>query len=545
MQPTVPDLRGRIINGIEWGAALGILVLLVVLHVVVLFHAGPLWRDEITSLNVVSQPSWAAMFKSNACDSFPSLWHIFLRAWIGLGLGGTLLLLRLSGLLVGLGIVAALWWAARTFNVRVPLLALVLFALNSSVLVYGDAVRAYGFATLLMLLTLGAVWRMVQKPTPLRTVTAAVLAILSVHANYPNSVLLATMFVGVVAAGLYCRTWRPALYLLVIGLLAALSMLLYLPTFASIREWNMIVKNPMSVADLFGRFSQALIPKDGLGLVLWALLVLVALGLCLHRLRRPLPNSSVHDRALPVFILTLIIAASLAFLLYLKYLSVTTQPWYYLPIIGLLAVLIDAAVCLPAQTNLLLRAARLFLVLVLGGLSLLPVWRSVHLRATTMDLLAAELHARADKDDFIVVMPFYLATSFAHYYHGPASWMTVPPLETDFRIQPYRLYKDKMTQSDPLRPLLQKIYATLESGHKVWLVGDCQFVRPGEVPGYLPPAPSEQAGWQEVPYSFVWSRQTCFAVQNHARTIRLFTAKPDGPVRIDYEDVSVFFMAEP
>ena len=89
---------------------------LVVLHFRVLNHAGALWRDEIDSVNISQLPSFSSIFNMSEYESYPILWLVILRCWYFLGLGTPDLSLRALGLIMGLGIIAALWWSARNFQ---------------------------------------------------------------------------------------------------------------------------------------------------------------------------------------------------------------------------------------------------------------------------------------------------------------------------------------------------------------------------------------------------------------------------------------------
>ena len=533
-----------LLSAVELAAGLLVLFLLVVLHVMVFLHAGPLWRDEISSLNVAREPSLLEMFKAGQYDSFPSLWHLLLRAWISLGLGGTDLMLRLFGMLTGLGIVAALCWTARSLGVRVPLISLSLFALSPSVLLYGDGLRAYGFGVLMMVLTVGAVWRMVQNPTPGRIGTAAVIAVLGVHAVYANSVMLLAVFVAVVVLGFSSRKWKPGILLLVIGLIAAASMLCYFYTFSRISQWNCIVRLDISNLGLLRRFAAVGTSFGWTGLGLWTVLVMTAAAGCVYRLTRPGSDLPDRRRPLSIFLLSLMIAGSLSYLVYLRFLSVWTQAWYFFPILGLLVVLCDGAVWLIVQTSPLGRILRIALALLLVVITAPNAWKEARTRATDLDLVAHALETQTGKDDLIIVDPFYMGTSFARYFHGPTPWMTVPPLDSDFRYQPYRLVKDKMAEMDPMQPVVNRIAETLRSGHRVWFVGSPEFLKPDEVPAYPPPAPNRPLGWSWTAYSSAWSHQATFKAQILARSIQPLRVTSKDPVR-SFENVRTYFVAVP
>jgi hypothetical protein len=72
-----------------------------------MIHAGPLWRDEVSSLNLAQAASLRDFWDHLADDSCPILWPATLRGWISLGLSGDLQI-RVLGFLIGLFILTVL-----------------------------------------------------------------------------------------------------------------------------------------------------------------------------------------------------------------------------------------------------------------------------------------------------------------------------------------------------------------------------------------------------------------------------------------------------
>ena len=73
--------------------------------------------------------------------------------------------LRVFGVSIGLLILGVIWLNARWLRLGFPLLSLALIASQSDVIRYGDSIRAYGLGIALMLLALGAMWRLVESFT--------------------------------------------------------------------------------------------------------------------------------------------------------------------------------------------------------------------------------------------------------------------------------------------------------------------------------------------------------------------------------------------
>jgi hypothetical protein len=161
-----------------------------------------------------------------------------------------------------------------------------------------------------------------------------------------------------------------------------------------------------------------------------------------------------------------------------------------------------------------------------------------HLRKTNIDLLAAKLETLADKDVLIVVSPFFYGISFARYYEVSTAWMTLPEI-TDQSAQRFDMFKIKTLQNEPIKNVVQKIISTLQNGHRVWLVGGLNFLRPGEVPAVLPPAPHSPYGWSAVSYMITWSQEAAFAIQTYGRTIEEISIPGVDQVS-EFENVSLF-----
>src|SRR5689334_1640422 len=65
------------------------------LLILMAFNAGPLWRDEVNSINVAQMPSLKELWSNLKFESFPALWLLVLRGWSSLGLAENDLSIRL------------------------------------------------------------------------------------------------------------------------------------------------------------------------------------------------------------------------------------------------------------------------------------------------------------------------------------------------------------------------------------------------------------------------------------------------------------------
>lgn len=221
----------------DWMLALAISLAAVWLHVFFLCHAGGFWRDEVNLLNLSGRHSLAEMSK----DSFPVLMPLLVSGWTAIGLGQTDLSLRLLGTLIGLALPAALWLAVWKIRRAPPVLGLVLIALNSTVIMFGDSLRAYGLGSLTILLTVAAAGLFLKKPTWLCSGWLAALAVLSVQALYQNAVFIAAICFGAWAVCARQQNWRAAVKILVVAITSAASLLPY---------WSHIASMPNAAAAL-------------------------------------------------------------------------------------------------------------------------------------------------------------------------------------------------------------------------------------------------------------------------------------------------------
>jgi hypothetical protein len=100
-------LSEKILTRCELAAASLLTVFLVAFHTVFFLRAGPLWRDEISSLALATKPTLAEFWRSLPFDPFPACYFLLLRLWHGVGLGENDLALRALGLLIGVSLIGA------------------------------------------------------------------------------------------------------------------------------------------------------------------------------------------------------------------------------------------------------------------------------------------------------------------------------------------------------------------------------------------------------------------------------------------------------
>jgi len=504
----------------ETATALALTLVAVWLHVRLFLGAGPLWRDEINTVAVATQPTLAGVWQRLESESFPLLTFVLLRAWPSLGLG-TDAALRAFGLVVGLSAVAALWWSRR--RGRPPLLALALFALDPVVVRWGDSIRGYGLGQLAILLAFTLVYEALRRPRPAAVGLAALAAVAAVQTVYQNSVLV--LAIGVAGAVVWGGRRRPrrAALALGIGAAAALSLVPYLAVMERAREYRLVSIEGATPGHLASVFWRALGAEIGLGwrgqvlalawvgAMAWALIAVAA---------------SARPRRLALYgLLVLLIAVPVHFVLLLR-LGFPTMPWYSLSLAALMAACLEAM--LPDRAPAF-RIGRLVVAAVVLAAVAPAAFAYVGLRQTNVDLAAAAV-AGARRDDLVVVSPWFLAVSFNRYYDGVAPWSTIPPL-ADTSVHRTDLLARQLQAEDPIGPLVARVESTLRGGHRVYWVG--LPAPPVERPPLrLPPLRGPVNGALQDAYCGNWTLQVAEALRKFgggAEPVPLAPHRPPQP----------------
>ncbi|HOX56837.1 MAG TPA: hypothetical protein P5205_18810 [Candidatus Paceibacterota bacterium] len=493
----------------EWLVCIGATLAAVGLHLVYLTHAGGLWRDETSSVNLATMPTIGQMW--GALD-VPVLFPAMIRIWCALGLGGGDISLRLFGFLVGVAILGASWLNARVMGLRIPFIALGLLTTNITLLRWGDSLRAYGPGSLLMLLTLGQIWALINQPNRQRFLLASLLAVLSVHCLYQNAILLAA---ACGAAGVVCllrKKPRTAGLAMAVGLVAAVSLLPYASHFTQFSNAYKVLRTGFNAQIVWSSLS------SGIGSpLLWERWIWLGLLVMVGALGIASLDHGSRTRRVTAADLTLFGAAAtgiavFGFFLFLGLAQLPTQPWYYLPLLTFVAMCMDAAL---AQWLARRPAWGVTFVGLILCISLPAAFGQAKQRQTNVDLIAGWLHTQAKPNDLIAVYPWFNGITFNRYYKGDTPWTTIPTL-ADFRVHRYDLVKERLAAQAPIQPVLDRIAQTRASGNRIWIVGELPASQPGETSApTLPPAPDGPYGWSDVPYNYVWGRQVRAFITAH------------------------------
>jgi hypothetical protein len=503
-------LNPKLIKHAEWIVA--ILVSATVLFFLFLraTHAGALWRDEAATLQLAQLRTLSDIAANFQHEAFPLPFPLLIRTYVAL-FGASDASLRWFGFIVGVAIVSAAWFNSRALGDRAPLLFLALFGLNATFLTWGASLRGYGLGCALLLLTIGLTAKAMSQPTSTNAVFATLAATASMQIMVNALPLIAAIAASALVVFTSQRRFRQAAIICVCVSICTFSFVPYAKAYLT-ADWNVVLKYPTYFFSLWEKFRLALEEQGFLAGIFWYVAVpLIILGAIWRwwTLRRKKPSVETELLLFLILVSTLSIFAYYAFL---KILSYATRPWYYLPLLCALAGAIDLLSGILARAQWI-RIARLLVAI--AALLLLPfaLWKSVHERLTDIDLVAHKLEAEASPNDLIVLNPWNFAPSFYRYYHGPTPWITLPTMG-ERRIHRYDLMKSKTMEADPLNDVRSAIQQTLQSYHRVWIVGGAQPLDPN-MPR-LGPAPNPYFGW--AGYMNFWSMELGSFLNRHAAT---------------------------
>jgi hypothetical protein len=507
---------GRVARAVEFAVAIFLSLAVVALHFNVMQHAGPLWRDEISSLRVATMPTFDGFWSALVYDPVPALFFGLLRLWNSFAFGATDEGLRYLGFLIGLGILIAIWTTSWMIKKSPPIWALLLLGLSPVALVWGDSMRAYGLGCLCNILAIGFLWKVVsERPRPAHVALALATALLSVHSLFPNALLLFAAGMAGMTVAASRHWWRSAAMIFAIGTVAALSLLPYASVIRQTQSWSPLAKTGVDINWILTMMFRATQSGGNIAACLWiGGAVVVCLAFLAAACRPAFLRLPDDDKNLFLYAgITLFVALG-ATVCFFRFVGWATSLWYYLPVMATAVVCIDTVAKVFRRNPVLIMANCAFVLAAAGLMSPLSL-QATNVRLTNIDLATEKIAQHAEASDLVVVDNYFYAISFNRYYHGRAPWLTMPNA-ADVSLHRWDLLTDTMRQPDPIRPLLNRIDQTLRSGHKVFVLGFAPLGRAAAEPASLPAAPAEHFGWSLWPYVRHWTVQIAYAVQTHA-----------------------------
>jgi hypothetical protein len=510
-------------------------------HAVQLGHAGALWRDEAGGVREATLPDFGETWRMLPQASFPALFPMLVRIWSAAGLGASDFNLRILGFLIGLCLLGALWLNARLMGYRLPVISLGLLAANPAVILWGDSLRAYGCGCVFIVLTLGLIWRLVRAPCRTSLLLAAAAAVLSVQTLYQNAVLVLAACIAGCAVCARHRDWKTAAMVLGVGLAASVSLVPYVPSIIESQHWLLVDKVGFETGRDFAIFASVLGSPPVWLLWGWLGLVLMVLGMGWKAMREKVLAPEIGREDLPLYSSLVLIAGAAGYYGFLRLAGRVAQPWYFPPLLVCAAAAMDAALATGGRLNRvgpLILASATFCVLFPVAL------REASWRLTNIDLLAAEVEKRAEPGDYIVVYPCHFGITFERYYKGQIPWTTVPEI-ADHRFHRLDLLKEKMGETSPIQPVLDRAAQTLASGRSLWILGGlpphpaADDISPPDPPPA--PIPNNPLGWWEGYYMDAWGRQLEHLIGAHAEHVYVLPEDPAIPIH-PYEKLPLYMV---
>lgn len=504
------------IKRVEWVAAILISLLILFLLVVRAQHAGGLWRDECTSMRLASLSSVADIHERYP---YPLLFPALVRIHTSM-FGESDASVRAFGVETGIAFIGAAWLEAWLTGTGAPLLLLCLIGLNSLFLTWGTTIRGYGLGTIAIILAIGLAARLLIKPARAMIVMLLLAGLAGPQLLVHDSPLVLGIGAAAVLVCLVRRRLRLALTFIGLAALIGLTCLPYLLGNYQTDRW-VVLKFHTTLGWIWMNFAAACGPPASIMPLVWCSLCLVTSAGVVWYLSVS-RRTRTTETDLLLFALLICLISIPGYFAFLRILNYWPHPWYYLPLLGALATAIEIMFGGWSPVTWV-RYARLGFVVALSSLLTWSAWPKLLERQTNIDLIAHDLEQQVDPADLIVVNPWDHGVTFHRYFHGAAKWVTVPMMN-DHSGHRYDLLKAKMSSADPLDDLFETIAQTLQSGARVWLVGGAQFLKPGEIPHWLPPAPNSEFGWSNDAYRNSWSQQLGAFLQQHVPRANLLPA---------------------
>jgi hypothetical protein len=506
---------------------------LLALHLVVLTHAGPLWRDEISSLTLATKPSWKELWATLLYDPFPVLFFILLRAWHGI-VGDWDLGLRILGCAIGCIGIASFWIGARLTGRTTPLVSLTMLGFAPVLITWGDSLRGYGLGIVWIAIVFGCFWRLLERPSGVRFFFAAGAAVMSVQSVFTNALLVFACAAAGIMIAVKRKAWRSAAALTGAGALAAVSMLPYVPTVLATQEWSRIRKINYPVSHHLQVLGGALSSWGAISFWLWIVLAgsVLATGMVMQ-FRRGTGRLQTEDRALASYAMMAAIIGSILTIAFFRIVSWPTNVWYYLPMLAVAALSINVMVDLIAR-DAISRLIKIVGAVLCLAIALPVIWQQLQTRASNIDFIAHTIEANEQPGDIVIVNPFTDAITFQRYYRGVNEYISVPPLK-DLTLHRWDEVLEQMRVGNAMAPALEKMRVALRSGRRIWLVTNMDITSVKQAPP--PVAPLDPQNPRPLGYFlFAWSRELTYELQAHATGLAVVPAHPPQPISLYEHD---------
>lgn len=517
---------------LELPAALVITAGGIALHSIHWMAAGGLWRDEAAAVALAQSSTVSAIWERLSFEVMPLLVPLLLRVWSTLPWFASDAGLRMLGLAVGVLGIASIWVTMRVVTGFRPLVSLALVATNSAVIVWGDAIRPYGLASLLSVLTIGTYWRLASTPGGFWLLLSSGAAMLSVQSSYLNVLLLCATCAGALAVAIKRGDARAGAMILGSLGVSAIGVIPYWSRAVAVGKWSVLVTGDASIRQLLSELWRVLASSTEVIAVVWLVMLSCIAVITAIRRRR---DESITDDTLAIYAGVCIATSLVLYILVLEILDYVTYAWHYLPLIVSGAVYTELAL-IGVAPRFALSRVRILAALMILGAAIVPASSRVAIRHTNVDLIAERLRAESSREDLIIMNPWYYGISFQRYYTGPASVTAIPDVGAP-AIHRYDKVLAAMETKPPVDDLCEKIRATSKAGGRIWIVGDVGVEAPAHEIVPLPP-PEESGVWRDGPYLLNWWLQVHAALEAEGYSIRMVAVRGTHPVS-RFEDIGL------
>src|SRR5437667_8172 len=325
----------------ELALALLITALIVSLNLRFATQAGPLWRDEVSTVQLATRSTYTEVLRSLSLDSAPALYPTLLRLWSSpWSDGGQDVALRVLGFGVATAMLGAIWVTGRTLASGPPLLALAVFAAHAGMLQTAGSVKPYGLGGLFIVLAFGAIGRLTAAPRRRALLYALTVAILAVQTLYHNAPLILAVCVAGFAVAAVARERSAALAVLATGVVAAVSLLPYVGVLLASRSWRPLNQSELGARALLVRSSEMVTEGSWPLAALWAAAAVLVVYGVVRALRRSL-SADPASRTHVLYAVLVIVAATSLHLGFLKLAGRVPQAWQFVPLIAVVALAND------------------------------------------------------------------------------------------------------------------------------------------------------------------------------------------------------------
>jgi hypothetical protein len=293
------------------------------------------------------------------------------------------------------------------------------------------------------------------KMTPVRLLLLSAVAVGSVQASYTNALWVGILTLCSAASAMRAGSGRRTWLVFLPGMLAAASLLPYLPILMRAGKWASATRVSIQWQPFLAGYLR---DHSILYPVAWAAAaVLAAWGYySLRRSEEKLNAAAAYVGAAAMFFWAVQIG-------FVEISGVPPFPRYFIP-----ALLISflAAEAWTAALSFRFRAIAAGLILAAAAA---PSWNWLRQEHSSMGRAAAALNRGVAGNDLVLITPWFLHPVFQRYFSGRADWATVPVIPRHPMMR-YDLVREAMTRAPESGGVRVKIEEALASGGAIWLV---------------------------------------------------------------------------